>query len=351
MNHDLMEFYTQTYRKIRPFQGQLEPSFQEKLKAAHAGVADSDCHFYHTLDLGNGKTIPGGWDIRGNEHNYLGHVDFMGLRVLEFGCASGYLSFWIEKQGANVVALDLPPGFPPDLVPLQNIDLEANGASGAVTATQVRNSWWFGHEALNSKAAALYADIYNLPDDIGRFDVSTFGSILLHLGNPFKAMQEAARVTDKALIVTDLLPDIIYGTDDNSFVEFNPGDEPTNLVNWWRCSPAAITKMFKVLGFPHVDIHYFENQYHPYHKTNVPPVTRFMFTAVGQRRPNALSRIEIKPTDIKRDEELRKLVPVIHVDNYNEAHRRLKDAEDRLGKIYSSLLWKATKPVRWMFGL
>lgn len=351
MNPELLEFYSPAYRLKRPFNGQLNSDFQEKLKQCHTGKSEADCHFYHTLDLGNGRIIPGGWDIRGNEHNYLGHVDFKNQRVLEFGCASGYLSFWIEQQGADVVSLDLPPGFPPDLVPLPNIDLKANGESGAVTATQVRNSWWFGHEALKSRASALYADIYNLPSDIGRFDISTFGSILLHLSNPFRAMQEAAAVTDKALIVTDLLPDIIYGADQNSFVEFNPGEEPTNLVNWWRCNPSAITKMFRVLGFPHVDIHYFENKYHPYHKTDVPPVTRFMFAAVGQRTPNALTRVEKKSADIEKDAELRKLVPVIHVDNYNDAHRRLKDAEDKLGRIYSSLFWKITKPIRALIGL
>lgn len=347
MNEELQEFFSDPAHSLRPFSGQLVPEFQRRLQSAHAEVSEKDCHFYHTLDLGGGRVVPGGWDIRGNERNYLGHVDFKDLRVLEFGCASGFLTFWMEQQGAEVVGVDLPPGFPPDLVPLPGIDLEANAASGAVTARQVRNSWWFGHRELNSKAQALYADIYRLPDDIGRFDVSTFGSILLHLGNPFRAMQEAARVTDKAMVVTDLIPDILYGTDGNSLIEFNPGHEPANLVNWWRFSPAAIEKMLKVLGFPYVDIHYFENLYRPHHETDADPVSRFMFTAVGQREPHALERLTKSDDEVRRDLELRRTVPIINVDNFNDAHQRLL----KLNKIQASLLWKATKPVRFLFGL
>ena len=198
------------------------------------------------------------------------------------------------------------------------MDLAGNAAAGSVTAEAVRNSWWYAHRARSSKAAAVYADIYRLPQDIGRFDVSTFGSILLHLENPFKALHEAARVTDRALVVTDLLPDVIYGDEHNSFLGFNPGDEPENLVNWWRLSPNAVTKMFRVLGFPHADIHYFENTYHPYHQTELDPVTRFMFAAVGQREPGAIPRREKTSEEIAMDQRLRERIPAIHVHNYNE---------------------------------
>jgi O-methyltransferase len=350
MNEELNLFYGVPDHGAGKFEGQLTPSFQEKLQAAHSGLTPEDCHFYHTLDLGDGKSIAGGWDIRGNERNYLGHVNYDNLRVLEFGAASGYLTFWMESQGADVVALDLPPGFPPDLVPISTVDLNKNAASGAVTAEEVRNSWWYGHHARGSKASALYADIYKLPGDIGRYDVSTFGSILLHLGNPIKALEQAAKVTDKALIVTDLIPDVIYGDAENAFVEFNPGNEGENLVNWWRCSPNAIRKMFKVLGFPHVDIHYFEEAYHPHHQPDAPAETRFMFTAVGQREEGMIPRFSKTAEEVETDLSLRKIVPEINIANYNDAHKRLQEAHAELGKIYNSFAWKLTKPLRLLTG-
>lgn len=339
----LLAFYRDAGGGVRPFGGQLEPAFQRRLCAENANVTPEDCHFYHTLSLGNGKVVPGGWDMRGIERSYLGHTEVAGQRVLEFGAASGYLTFWMEAHGAEVTAFDLPPGHGPDLVPLPGIDLDANARSGAETARQVRNGWWYGHRELNSKAKAVYGDIYRLPEDIGRYDISTFGSILLHLANPFQALREAARVTGKALIVTDILPDMIFGDDRNSFVEFNPGDESSNLVNWWRCSPAAIAKMFRVLGFPHVDTHYFQIFYHPHHKPDAAPERRFMFAAVGQRQAGSVRRVDKTAGEIEMDRTVRGQVPVITVENYNDAHRRLQ-------AIHRSFAWKLTKPWRMLMG-
>lgn len=357
MDDFLRKFYGSPGERPRPYAGQLDPSFQERLRSAHAEVGPDDCHFYHTLDLGGGKTIPGGWDIRGNERNYLGHIRYRGLRVLEFGTASGYLTFWMESEGAEVVALDLPPGHPPDLVPLPGVDLVEHQGAGSELARQVRNSWWYGHRELNSRARAVYADIYRLPGDLGRFDVSTFGSILLHLKDPFGALSEAARITDRALVVTDLAPEVIFGGGENSLMEFNPGDERENLVNWWRSSPGAIAKMFRVLGFPRVDIRFFENAFHPDHDPAAAPITRFMFTAVGQRESGPAPRVEATPEEEEMDRSVRRRIPVIDLEGFNEAHRRLlethiqlEQAHAKLLKIYSSLPWKLTKPLRLLLG-
>ncbi len=355
MDNSWQDFYGEPDRRPRRFAGQLEPDFQRRLQEAHAGVTEADCHFYHTLDLGGGRVVPGGWDMRGSEQNYLGHINYDGLRVLEFGAASGFLTFWMESQGAEVVALDIPPNHPQDLVPLPGMNLGEHQGGSAELSRQVRNSWWFGHRERRSKAKMVYADIYRLPGDLGRFDVSTFGSILLHLKDPFQALWEGARVTEKALVVTDLLPEVIYGDEGNSLMEFNPGDEKDNLVNWWRCSPGAISKMFRVLGFPHVDIKFFKLDYHPYHKVDAAPMTRFMFTAVGQREPGMVPRVEATPEEAGRD--VRQLVPVINVENFNEVnarllktHQELAQAHEKLLKIYQSLPYKLTKPLRMLLG-
>ncbi len=357
MNNPLLEFYGPPDRGPRRFAGQLEPSFQKMLREAHRDVTPEDCHFYHTLDLGGGRVIPGGWDIRGNEENYLGHIRYEGRRVLEFGAASGYLTFWMESRGAEVVALDLPPGHPSDLVPLPGMNLDEHAAASIGLARLVRNSWWYGHRELASKARAVYADVYRLPGDLGRFDISTFGSILLHLRDPFGALREAARITDRALVVTDLLPDVIFGDEGAGLMEFNPGEERENLVNWWRCSPGSIRKMFRVLGFPRVEFQFFENAYHPGHRIDAPPDRRFMFAAVGQREPGAVGRTEITPREAEKDREIRRLVPAINVANYNDVHARLIDEQLKveqahaiLLRIYRSLPWKLTKPLRMLFG-
>ena len=35
-----------------------------------------DCYFYHTMDIPKHGTVIGEWDLRGNEDNYLGKINF-----------------------------------------------------------------------------------------------------------------------------------------------------------------------------------------------------------------------------------------------------------------------------------
>ena len=50
--------------------------------------------------------LPGAWDLRGHEPAYLGGVDVAGKRVLELGPATGYLTFYMERMGAEVVSFE-----------------------------------------------------------------------------------------------------------------------------------------------------------------------------------------------------------------------------------------------------
>ena len=45
--------------------------------------------------------VTGQWDLRGGVDDYLGKVAFAGQRVLEIGPASGFLTFEMEKRGAE----------------------------------------------------------------------------------------------------------------------------------------------------------------------------------------------------------------------------------------------------------
>src|SRR5437016_11765758 len=47
------------------------------------------------------------WDLRGGVDEYLSKLDFAGQRVLEIGPASGFLTFEMEKRGANVVSVEV----------------------------------------------------------------------------------------------------------------------------------------------------------------------------------------------------------------------------------------------------
>ena len=67
----------------------------------------------------------------------------------------------------------------------------------STVAAQYRPVWpnSSGPEANNSSANVMYGTVYQIPEAIGRFDVGTLGSILLHLRDPFLAMQQGPNCT------------------------------------------------------------------------------------------------------------------------------------------------------------
>jgi O-methyltransferase len=57
------------------------------------------------------------WDLRGKTDEYLGGIDLRGRGVLEIGPASGCLTVEMERAGADVTAIELPPEASWDVVP------------------------------------------------------------------------------------------------------------------------------------------------------------------------------------------------------------------------------------------
>lgn len=283
---DLAGYFSAAAVPSRCYEGQLSAAFQAALDRHHAGVAEQDCDFYHSMDLPSGRHFSGDWDLRGHEHRYVGGAfldtaDFTGKRIVEFGPASGALSVHLARLARELVVVDLPFGAGPELVPHMGVDMGQAAVSGAASAARLRNSWWFTKAALNYQAKAVYADLYQLPLDMGRFDVGVFGALLLHLSNPFKALAQAARMIDDALVVTDIdnapvLPGLPRDHKDYPAVmAFNEGKLPFGIVHWWSLSPAAIARMLERLGFEDVRT-----------DTHTPPAMAgktSLFTVVGRR--------------------------------------------------------------------
>ena len=84
----------------------------------------SDCYFYHTMEVPGYGVMQGEWDLRSGIDEYLGKVAFGAQRVLEIGPASGFLTFEMEKRGAEVVSVEVTedPGW--DFVPYPTSKLE-----------------------------------------------------------------------------------------------------------------------------------------------------------------------------------------------------------------------------------
>jgi hypothetical protein len=181
---------------------------EENLFAPPRNITDiSECYFYHVTDLPGYGQVGEEWDLRGGEESYVGGVSFQGKRVLELGTASGYLCRYMERSGADVIGFDLPADRFWDLVPFAGLDLASARIGMRDHIEKLKNGWWFAHRLFGSRAKAIYGNIYDIPQEIGPVDISTFGSILLHLRDPFQALYSASRLTREAVIVTDVHPD------------------------------------------------------------------------------------------------------------------------------------------------
>src|SRR5262245_729397 len=241
-----------------------------------------DCYFYHTMDIPEHGVVHGEWDLRGREADYLGHVGLAGKQVLEVGTASGHLCFSMERMGSSVVAYDLSPEQDWDLVPCAGIDLAETRAQREAHIARINNAYWFAHRAFQSKARVAYGTVYEMPPDIGQFDVATFGSVLLHLRDPFLALQKVADHVREAVVVTDLwgrrgrmlrVGHRLVGAPLAGFVPSAARRGP--LDTWWQLAPEAVAEFLRILGFPRVDITYSRFVYRQRKTT--------LYTVVGRR--------------------------------------------------------------------
>jgi hypothetical protein len=245
-------------------------------------VSLPDCYFYHRVRLPDGRTIDGPWNLLGGEREYLGSAPLSGRRVLELGPATGWLTVWMEQQGASVVGFDLGWDLAPDLLPLPGLDLEVTRAAQVAFLCRVQNAWWYLRREYELKAQAVYGPIYDIPSDIGRFDVAIFGSILLHLRDPFLALHQVASRTVEAIVIVEPLVSRDAGEVDHPLARWNPS-RTTNPNAWWTFAPGLFTDMLSLLGFPHTTVTYHQQPYRPETNPTGTHVGAPQFTVVGRR--------------------------------------------------------------------
>lgn len=245
-------------------------------------TAPADCYFYHTTDLPGLGTMAGEWDLRAGIDAYLGGVNFRGRRVLEIGTATGFVAFHLEKQGAEVVAYDLSPELMPDVVPFARGDPAEIARQLQTHIGRLNNAFWLCHRLLGSHARLVHGTVYDIPASIGLVDVTTFGCVLLHLRDPFLALQNALRLTRETVVIVEPLViqswwkrrllDWLAGPSPRFFPDFHTG-EPKET--WWVLGPEVIRRFVGVLGFEDVTVTYHRQ---PFRGRPIP-----LYTLVGRR--------------------------------------------------------------------
>jgi SAM-dependent methyltransferase len=215
------------------------------------------------MDIPEYGHVKGDWDLRGGVRDYLGGVDFKGKRVLDVGTASGFLCFYMEQQGAEVVGFDLSKDESWDIVPYQRYDYERFLLDQREKIGRLNNGFWLAHKAFRSSVKMVYGSVYQIPPEIGTVDISVFGSVLLHLRDPFLALQNALRLTRETVIVTEAYRSLslrgFYRSLRFPLRPWNLGKTCMGFLpdfktcepkeTWWQLTPSIIQRFLAVLGF------------------------------------------------------------------------------------------------------
>lgn len=266
------------YRRPLGHLGQLDDDTQALFAERFAPLEVAHCHWYHEVPTRDGQRMPGAWNLNGNESVYLGGVDFADQRVFELGPATGHLTWWMERQGAEVVAFEAGLDRHNDLIPYgRTVSDEVRENAMAIIST-VQRSWWWTKREHQLAAKVAYGTVYDLPGDLGEFDITVLGAVLLHLRDPFGAMMSVAAHTTDTIVVTDLEPPRPWSATE---MRFNPveGDHSS----WWTITPGAMRRMLSNVGFTEHTVTRHVQWHRPGHVLDATPIEMPMYTVVARR--------------------------------------------------------------------
>jgi SAM-dependent methyltransferase len=209
-----------------------------------------DCFFYHAMDLPGFGLVRAHWDLRGRFDDYLGGVDVAGKSILDVGTATGFLSFEAEKRGAaRVLSFDMSDAKQQAFLPFKDKLYYRDPRQWAevygAEIKQWKNAYWLCHRLLDSKAEVCYGNIYELPVELGQFDVAIVGSVLEHLSDQITALASIARLTKETIVVVSPLLQT-----EERIAQFEAlASNPEVDFTWWTYSLGVYREVFGMLGF------------------------------------------------------------------------------------------------------
>jgi len=209
-----------------------------------------DCFFYHAMELPGFGLVPAHWDLRGRFDEYIGGVEVTGKSVIDVGAATGFLSFEAEKRGAaRVVSFDMSDARQQTFLPFKDKlyyrDRERWAQQYGAEIEQWKNAYWLCHRLLGSRAEVYYGDIYELPAELGEFDIAIVGSVLEHLNDQITALASIARRTKETIVIVSPLLQT-----DERIARFEAlASNPDADFTWWTYSLGVYREVFGMLGF------------------------------------------------------------------------------------------------------
>ena len=208
-------------------------------------LVESHPLWYHTLEVAPGVVTPGWFDLR----PIVGGMpwpDVEGKRCLDVGTYDGFLAFEMERRGASeVVAIDISDpsqwdwGVRQRERGVQAVRARAGSEPGAGFA--------IAKALLGSEVERVESNVYELsPEALGRFDVVTCGSLLLHLRDPVRALEAIRGICDGLFLSAETIrPRRAVLHRRNPVAEFRAGEN----CQWWIVNAAGHRRLVASAGF------------------------------------------------------------------------------------------------------
>ena len=151
----------------------------------------------------------------------------------------------MEKRGAEVVSVEVTAEHGWDFVPYPAAKLEEVFGPRRTVMQQLKNSYWFSHAALHSKAKVYYGDVYNLTVALGEFDIAVMGSVLLHCRDPLRIAEQCGKIA-RTLIIVDMFHPDLEGA---PVCRLAPTPQNFLWHTWWHFSTQFFAHFLAVMGF------------------------------------------------------------------------------------------------------
>ena len=195
--------------------------------------------WFHSLDLGNGLFTSGA-TIGGTTREALEKRmkslqmpdDLTGMTFLDVGSWDGYYAFEAEARGASRVMAT---------------DYFCWGGRGWGR----KDGFLLAREILGSKVEDKNIEVQDLsPATVGMWDIVLFSGIFYHMRDPIQAMQAAASVAGKCMIVET---HIEHDKMSQPIMRYVPRVRDNETSNYWRPNSAMILVLLKEMGFSRVE--------------------------------------------------------------------------------------------------
>lgn len=202
--------------------------------------------WYHTIEVAPGVTTPGYFDLRPVVAK-LPWPDVEGRRCLDIGSFDGFYAFELERRGAaEVVAVDVEG--PEDFDWPPHLRSWGPAAADEMSGGDHAAGFEIARELLGSSVERVRSTVYDIdPVELGRFDVVTMGSLLLHLREPLRALEAVRGVCRGQFLSVDQI--------DLRLTLLSPRrpvarlDGESRLMQWWLPNAAAHRRMVRSAGF------------------------------------------------------------------------------------------------------